>query len=185
MASAFGHAFTAIALKSGFSNVISDWKTFLLGIVCSILPDADVISFQFGIAYSSLWGHRGFTHSILFAFLLAIFITVLFYRNVFIQKKGIYYFLFFFLCTLSHSMLDAMTSGGLGVAFFAPFNNARYFFPWRPIRVSPIGASNFFSEWGISVLKSEALWIGIPCGVYMTGIRIVKRIKNKKKLGLK
>jgi hypothetical protein len=31
--------------------------------------------------------------------------------------------------TASHGMLDAMTDGGLGVAFFAPFDNARYFFP--------------------------------------------------------
>ena len=27
--------------------------------------------------------------------------------------------------------------GGLGVAFFSPFSNARYFLPWRPIRVAP------------------------------------------------
>jgi len=38
-----------------------------------------------------------------------------------------------------------MTKGGLGVAFFSPFDNSRYFLPWRPIRVSPIAIHRFFS----------------------------------------
>lgn len=71
-----------------------------------------------------------------------------------------------------------MTSGGLGVAFFSPLNNERYFFPWRPIKVSPIGASSFFSEWGIKVIKSEAIWIEIPCTVYIIVMKIIRRIKK-------
>jgi inner membrane protein len=54
-----------------------------------------------------------------------------------------------------------MTTGGLGVAFFSPFSNTRYFFPWRPIAVSPIGA-RFFSPRGFAVLLSEALWVWTP-----------------------
>jgi hypothetical protein len=50
-----------------------------------------------------------------------------------------------------------MTDGGLGVAFFAPFHNERYFFPWRPIAVSPIGMG-FFSERGLEVIISELHW---------------------------
>jgi len=49
------------------------------------------------------------------------------------------------------------------VAFFAPFDTERYFFPIRVIKVSPISASRFFSEWGLRVLVSEAKFIGIPC----------------------
>lgn len=178
MASAFGHAFTAIAIRSGYSKTINDWTFLLLGIICSILPDADVLSFKFGIAYEAFWGHRGFTHSIVFAFLLGFFVTVVFYSKLISSKKGLYYILFFSLCTLSHGMLDAMTSGGLGVAFFSPFNSTRYFFPWRPIKVSPIGASHFFSEWGIKVLKSEAIWIGIPCTVYMIAMTLIHKLKK-------
>ncbi len=55
-----------------------------------------------------------------------------------------------------------MTAGGLGVPFFSPFTNARYFFPWCPIRVSPIGLSRFFTERGLEVLQSELLWIWLP-----------------------
>jgi len=58
-----------------------------------------------------------------------------------------------------------MTDGGLGVAFFSPFNNDRYFLTWRPIRVSPIGIGRFFSDRGLAVLQSELLWIWLPSAV--------------------
>jgi inner membrane protein len=51
------------------------------------------------------------------------------------------------------------------VAFFSPFSNHRYFFPWNPIEVSPIGA-RFFSADGIDVIKSEAVWIWLPSLVF-------------------
>ncbi len=163
MASVFGHALTAIALGSGIKKSLLNWKFWTLGIICSILPDADVVGFKFGIAYASFWGHRGFTHSLLFALLLGVVMVMLFYRKrTSTLEKSLLAF-YFTLSTASHSILDALTSGGLGVAFFAPWDNKRYFFPWRPIKVSPIGIDSFFSEWGLQVLINEALWIGIPC----------------------
>jgi inner membrane protein len=69
---------------------------------------------------------------------------------------------YFFLATASHGLLDGMTDGGLGVVFFSPFNNTRYFLPWRPIRVSPIGVTHFFSHRGLEVVQSELLWIWLP-----------------------
>ncbi len=35
-----------------------------------MLPDADVLSFKFGLAYGNVFGHRGFTHSLVFAFVV-------------------------------------------------------------------------------------------------------------------
>jgi inner membrane protein len=70
-----------------------------------------------------------------------------------------------FVATASHGVLDAFTDGGLGVAFFAPFDGTRYFFPVRPIRVSPIGVARFFSRTGMEVLSSEMIWVWIPSGV--------------------
>jgi hypothetical protein len=40
-----------------------------LGILCSILLDADVIGFFFGIPYRHVFGHKGFFHSLLFGLL--------------------------------------------------------------------------------------------------------------------
>jgi inner membrane protein len=68
-----------------------------------------------------------------------------------------------------------MTTGGLGVAFFSPFENSRYFLPYRPIKVSPMGFQKFFSEWGLEVIKSEIIWIGIPLLVLLLSISIWKK----------
>src|SRR5439155_65912 len=75
--------------------------------------------------------------------------------------------LYLFVATASHGCLDALTDGGLGVAFFSPFSNARYFFPVRPIRVSPIGLQAFMSGDELTILASEARWVWLPSALLM------------------
>jgi inner membrane protein len=65
------------------------------------------------------------------------------------------------LAAASHPLLDACTNGGLGVALGWPLDNHRFFFPWRPIEVSPIGV-RFFSMHGWLVIQSELLWVWLP-----------------------
>lgn len=161
MASIFGHALTAFAIGKPMVKKLLNLKLVLLGIICSIIPDADVLGFQFGIPYKSFWGHRGFTHSFVFAIILAILLVFTFYKTK-RSKDKISIAFYLFICTASHGILDALTNGGKGVALLAPFDNSRYFFPFRPIKVSPIGMTNFFSEWGFKVVLSELIWIGIP-----------------------
>ena len=150
-------------------------QVWLVGAACSIIPDLDVIGFRFGVRYGDFWGHRGFTHSILFAALLASATLFIGFRNV---KSGIGHFslwLYFFLATASHGFLDAMTDGGLGVAFFAPFDNRRYFLPWTPIHVSPIGIGRFFTGRGLAVLQSELLWIWLPSALLALSVWLLRR----------
>jgi inner membrane protein len=178
MASAFGHAAASLALGStGIVKKINS-KLLLLGVMVSILPDADSIGFKFGVPYSSFWGHRGFTHSITFAFLLSMLLIFSFYRSR-TGKEKTSIFIFLFLSCISHALLDAMTTGGLGVAFFSPFNTHRYFFPFRPIKVSPISVSAFFKGQGLAVLKSELVWIGLPSiGLILLSFLIRKQKKR-------
>lgn len=178
MASIFAHGFTAYAFGKSFSKEIYTKKLWILGIICSILPDADVIGFKFGITYESFWGHRGFSHSLLFALLLGVIVTFIFYSKKTFTKTGATLILYFTICTAFHGVLDAMTTGGLGIAFFSPFDTTRYFFPWRPIQVSPIGVSKFFSAWGIKVVLSELIWIVIPTSIYILVIRYIRKRKN-------
>jgi len=84
---------------------------------------------------------------------------------------------FLFLSTLSHGILDALTNGGLGVAFFAPFDDSRYFFPWRPIRVSPISVSGFLSSRGLQVLRSELQWIWLPAALVAILLLLLRRFE--------
>jgi inner membrane protein len=57
---------------------------------------------------------------------------------------------------VSHPLLDTLTDGGLGCALFWPFHDHRYFAPWRPIPVAPIGRI-FFSRAGASVALAELI----------------------------
>lgn len=180
MASAFGHAIASLALSQSGVMQKTSWKLLLTGIILSILPDADSIGFVLGVPYSSFWGHRGFSHSIVFAILISIICMLPFTRGQSLIERFRVFF-FFFLSTLSHSVLDAMTTGGLGVAFFSPFDNHRYFFPFRPIKVSPISIKTFFSESAMVVLISEAIWIGIPAVaicVWSWLIKLLNRYTN-------
>ena len=125
-------------------------------------PDIDVFGFHFGIQYGTLLGHRGLTHSIIFAVFLSIIAWLTVVPSVAGFCQRILLWLYLFVATVSHGLLDAFTDGGLGVAFFSPLDSTRYFFPFRPIQVSPIG-TNFFSARGVSVLGSEFVWVWIPC----------------------
>ena len=174
MASAFSHAIVALAMGKAFQSKELSWREFVLGALCSALPDLDVIGLYFGIQYGDVWGHRGMTHSIVFAALFAGVLVALWYRYKPARTMaGL--FLYFFLCTASHGVLDAMTNGGLGVAFFSPFDTTRYFFPVRPVLVSPIGVREFFSEYGVRVLANEVIWIWLPSCVAFLVLRAIQR----------
>lgn len=125
-----------------------------------MIPDADTLGYFAGIPYESVWGHRGITHSIFFSLIFGTAITLVSSKSVPLKFR-LRLFLFYFLCTLSHPLLDAITNGGLGVALFAPFNNERFFFAFRPVQVSPMGAG-FLSIRGLTVLLSEFVWICLP-----------------------
>ena len=164
MASIFGHALSSLAITSCFGvSKKQVTKVAIVAVLCAVIPDADIIMFRFGIPYSHPFGHRGFSHSLFFAVLFALGMRWLFFRGVARgSKTGWLLFILFFICTASHGILDAMTTGGRGIAFFGPFYNERFFLPWRVIQVSPLHASQFFSSWGLAVIKSEAIWIGLP-----------------------
>lgn len=168
------HAVVGISAGVTVSAGKAPIRFWVLSLLCVILPDADVIGFQFGIPYGHFFGHRGFFHSILFAFILGFFIaSVFFKREGILSKNWCFYFLYFSLLTSTHGMLDAFTNGGLGIALLAPFDNERYFFWATPISVSPFNPKAFLSNRGINILKNELLWVWLPSLfiVFMSKIR--------------
>jgi inner membrane protein len=173
MCSILTHPIVPVALSVFLPRETATATLLLAGAVCSIIPDLDVIGFGFGIRYNDMLGHRGLTHSILLAAALGALLSFTLFRNA--QGSHWVIFLFLFLSTLSHTLLDMLTNGGLGVALFAPFSNERYFFPWRPIEVSPIGIGSFFSEWGVRVILSELRWVWLPSAVVFALGHIARR----------
>ena len=175
MPSVISHAAVAVAAGVAFAPRGVPNHFWSLALACSIIPDADVIGFSFGIPYDHCFGHRGFFHSPFFGLLMSIFLVSVFFRDVEIfSRRWFLYFIFFFLLSASHGILDAFTSGGLGIALLSPFDNTRYFFPWTPIMVSPIGIEPFFGKWGLSVLKSELLWIWLPSFLMVIISRVIR-----------
>jgi len=170
MASVFGHSIVGFTISKVINN--NSKLLVLLAIVSAILPDIDVLSFSFGIPYPHPFGHRGFTHSIFFALLWAVILMFTIGR----QNKTTW-FSVIFLSIVSHGVLDAMTTGGMGVGFFIPFNNDRFFFPFREIVVSPLGLKDFFSTWGMQVILSEIKYIFVPCFVIFGVSYLAKKLK--------
>jgi len=172
------HAVVAAGLTEAFPSRIVPRRLITLGAICSMAPDVDVLGSRFGIRYGDLWGHRGLTHSLVFAVAFSLFAWAAGIPSVVGSIRRLFLWLYLFVCTASHGLLDACTDGGLGVAFFSPFDTTRYFFPFRPIAVSPIGV-RFFSERGISVLWSEFLWVWIPLIIFAGAVFIVRRALSR------
>lgn len=136
----------------------------------SLLPDADVLGFRFGIQYADAWGHRGATHSFLFALLLGSLIGLMApWFGTTRLRTGVTATL----VLISHPLLDILTDGGLGCALFWPFDFHRHFAPWTPIPVAPIGR-RFFSEAGLRVVLAE-LVLFAPLLVYAVWPRRLAR----------
>jgi inner membrane protein len=167
------HGFVAGLLGKTFAAGRMPSLFWILSVLCSIFPDADVIGFSFGVRYEDMLGHRGLSHSLVFALAVSLAVTFLAFPQCPPRWTRLRLLSYFFAVTASHGVLDAMTDGGLGVAFFAPFDETRYFLPFRPISVSPIGLS-FFSARGLDVLWSELLWVWLP-GTMMAGTVLLSR----------
>jgi inner membrane protein len=148
----------AVAVALGSSRV--PLALTVAACAVSVLPDLDALGFRTGIPYEHLFGHRGFTHSLSFALFVAA-VGTCFARSLGSSPRLTFAVLF--VSIASHGVLDALTTDGLGVAFFSPFSNRRYFFPWRVLATSPIGVRSFMSRWGLRVLQSELTWVWAPC----------------------
>ncbi|MFA5074466.1 MAG: metal-dependent hydrolase [Nitrospirota bacterium] len=176
----FTHIFVAgvFGKACGFFGMPA--RFWLLAAFCSVLPDVDIVGYYyFGIKYGSMFGHRGFFHSLFFAFLVSSVTALLAFPTIKrFSKKWWGIFGFFFMVIASHGFLDSMTDKGMGVGFFMPFDNTRYFMPWRPIYASPMSIQKFFSGAGIDVLVREIIWVWIPMLLIYSGVWWVRKRKR-------
>ncbi len=162
MASPLSHVVVAVALGSALNLPKIPLRLWLLAAVCAVVPDVDVLGFWAGVPYDVWYGHRGLTHSLAFAGAVSLLIVATAFRGERWDGYRSRLLAYFFAATASHAVLDAMTNGGLGVAFFLPFNSTRYFFPFRPIEVSPLSVPAFFTARGLEIFWNELVWICLP-----------------------
>ncbi len=161
-----GHPLVGAAL--GRHLPVRRWQGAVLGAALAWLPDLDAVGYALGVPYGAEWGHRGATHAPAFAALVALALALpVAWRRGPALRVG----LVAFLAVASHGLLDAMTDGGRGVALGWPFTDARFFLPWRPIPVGPIGLRGL---WGGGVLRWELLHF-LPLAIYAAWPRAASR----------
>jgi inner membrane protein len=160
MPTVFTHAVVGYAAaRAGAGRRRVPARLLIVATLLPVVPDLDVFLRPW-FGYGHPLGHRGFSHSIAFALILGALAALACRRDAGRVPGGLPGLgLFFGAITASHGVLDALTSGGIGVPFFMPFSSARYFFPVRPIPASPIHVSAFLSDWGLEVLREEFLLV--------------------------
>lgn len=163
MASPLTHAVVGVTLAAVHGVKPRPVAPWWLAIFCAVAPDVDALGYWWGVPYASFWGHRGFTHSIAFAVLIGWGCT--WWTGGSSAMSGVRLWSLYFMATLSHGLLDALTDGGLGVAFFSPVDQSRYFFPVRPIHVSSMSLRDLLGPHGLEVLANEIQRVWIPCGL--------------------
>lgn len=175
------HPAVPLALGLGLGRKTISGRLLACGMLGAILPDLDVLAFHFHIPYAAALGHRGFSHSLLFALCVAA-VGTCGYR--WLKSDALATFLFLFVAVASHGILDTITNGGLGIALLWPWSEHRYFAPFQPLEVSPIGLRPFLSARGLAVIKSELLWVWLPAlgvCVTLTLMRLTRRFGATKR----
>src|ERR1700704_5715331 len=81
MATILSHGIAALALGRVFTFERMPLRFWIASVACAMLPDVDVVGFAFGIKYRDMLGHRGLTHSLLFALFVSIVVVLLMFRE--------------------------------------------------------------------------------------------------------
>jgi inner membrane protein len=147
LVASLGHIAVGMAVGRTWSRAAA-WRSMLAFSAFAMLPDADVIAFALRIPYEAPFGHRGASHSLVFAAAVAA-ASMAVVKTERLRMAGL-----MFVAVGSHGLLDSLTDGGLGIGLLWPFSNERFFAPVQPIPVAPIGAG-MLSLRGLYVLGFE------------------------------
>ncbi len=116
--------------------------TFVGFSLLAMLPDADVFITQLGSHDSIVAGHRGASHSLLMAAILAIATGLLARRY---GWNGLRTMVAVMLAIGSHGLLDALGDGGRAIPLFWPLSDHRFRAPWQFLPDAPRGLE--FISW--------------------------------------
>jgi inner membrane protein len=165
------------ALSTAFSPPRTYRRLWIAGPLCAALPDVDALGRPFGnLAYESVFGgHRGLTHSLAFAVVVGAVAVVAFFRDPRWDGARFRVWACLFLATASHGFLDALSTIGDGVAFFAPFSFTHYAFTWQPL--GDIGARGGLVRLP-ALIANELLWVGLPSLIVVAIAVLVRRVTH-------
>lgn len=146
------------------------WAYWGLAALLPIIPDLDVFSTA---AYGTPLGHRGITHSLVFAVVLGTFASGVTFRRFHVN----WWSLAVLFCAIiaSHGLLDAMTKGGEDIPFFWPI--AGRYGNWGVISVSDI-AFDLPDPRYSRAIRGELLRVWLPMSLMVAVMMVYRRLKR-------
>ncbi len=178
MPSAFAHAAVGASLAFALPAGSRPLGAPVVLAALAAAPDLDVIAFRLGIPYAHPLGHRGLTHSVVFALCVGLASLPL-WRLARVERAGLAAALTF-LAVVSHGLLDTLTDAGLGVGLLIPIDDTRYFAPFRPLLTSPLSVGAFFSLRGFAILGNELVWVGpLAATVALAGLGVRRALLRR------
>lgn len=167
MATIYTHAVVGFGIAQVYSPRRRVWLYWTLSALLPVVPDLDVFSSS---AYGSMLGHRGFTHSPVFALWVGFLAASLTFRLL-----GASFWilgLIFSTVIAPHGLLDAMTRGGVDIPFFWPVADERYG-NWGPLLLPDLGFE-FPDPRRSRALRSEMLWIWLPTLAWIAAVTMYR-----------
>src|SRR5215470_19394554 len=166
-----GHVAVGLAAGRAYAGTAErrSWPALFGWSALSLLPDIDVAGFLRGVPYGAPWGHRGATHSLAFAIAGGGLVGL---GARWLKRPVLRTTVMATLVLASHGLLDTMTDGGLGAALLWPFSLSRFFAPWRPIPVAPIGPDFFTPDGALVALTEVALFLPLWLFAFRFRVRV-------------
>ena len=177
MPTVFTHALLPLIGAAALPQLRPSKRLVAAGMAAAVIPDLDVITGRLlQIPHTHDFGHRGATHTLLFALLLAVFATL---GAKPLRARPATVFLFIALATLSHPLTDMLTRGGKGIMILWPLEDTRFKFIAQPIEATPVGFKGF--ETGViwQGLLFEALWLLLPLLFVAFFVRLVMKTAER------
>lgn len=190
MCSAITHSLVGLAVARVGTGAKMPLRFWLAAAVLAAAPDLDVLGYSFGFGLrgeSSLWSHRGLTHSLPFALLTAGVATLLLFpRRLAVDASGVApanhgwaspihrwrVWLVLACAMASHGLTDMLTNGGSDIALLSPATAWRAKWSFQPVEVSPLSIGRFFSQRGLDILLSEAKWVLLPSAAVVVVVEV-------------
>ncbi len=139
MPTAITHSLVGAAAASVFANKKIPARFWVLSIICPLIPDLDVIGYQFFyIPLFHVFGHRGFFHSLFFALLSSLVLVGIFFRKEQFLLKPWWFFVLYFFCSCQATACSMHLRTAVQASpFFLLFRTNDSSSPGRPSKFHP------------------------------------------------
>ena len=164
----FTHALVPIAAMVAIARAPISGRLMTAAVGAAMAPDLDGLMHPlFGVARDSIYGHRGFSHSLFLAIAVGALAAV-FHRHL--KARPLTAAVVVAAAMASHGLLDMMTDSGAPVAYLWPLTSMRMFADWRPLPGSAGQGSSFLGA-VVGRIGPETIHVIIPLFVVAIVIR--------------